>query len=131
MSDLTTVSKAVSGIGTYPFGPTLVKIAVTTNTANCLTGLQVARVATNHPNATTNLQTGAYWIITPTPATGCSFVTTLTLPFAAADNTARACRWLGTGVGDGWDCDDDTHTTVSNTASARWSNTSHRASTRS
>ncbi len=116
LSDTTTVSKPVSGEGTYTFGPTLAKIEVTP-TDGCLTGLQVQRVASNHPHATTNLQTGVYWIITPTPAVGCSFVTTLTLPFAAADSTTRACRWLeGSGGGAGWDCGDDN----ANTPGGAW-----------
>ena len=111
LSDLTTVIKTVSGVGTYTFGPTLARIQVE-NTGGCLTGLQVQRVSGNHPNASANLQTGAYWAITPTLAASCSFVTTLTLPFAAADNTTRACRWLeGAGSGAGWDCDDGSHTT--------------------
>jgi alpha-tubulin suppressor-like RCC1 family protein len=112
LSDLATVSKPISGAGTYTFGPTLARIEVT-NTGGCLTGLQVQRVAGNHPNATTPLQTGAYWAITPT---GCTegFATTLTLPFAQANDTSRLCRWLeGAGSGAGWDCDDETasHTT--------------------
>jgi hypothetical protein len=112
LSDLDTVSKTFSGPGTYTFGPTLARIEVT-NTGGCLTGLQVQRVAGNHPHATTPLQTGAYWTITPT---GCTegFATTLTLPFAQAGETSRLCRWLeGTGPGSGWDCDDATasHTT--------------------
>ncbi|MGC9356938.1 MAG: choice-of-anchor Q domain-containing protein [Anaerolineae bacterium] len=117
LSDTTLVSKSVSGGGTYTFGPTLARIVVT-DTGGCLTGLQVEQVADNHPNATTPLQTGAYWVITPTGCTS-GFTTTLTLPFAAANASSRLCRWLeGTGPGAGWDCDDETasHTTfVANT----------------
>lgn len=112
LSDTTSVSKTVTGAGTYTFGPTLAQIEVT-DTGGCLTGLQVERVAGDHPNATAPLQTGAYWAIT---STGCTsgFTTTLTLPFAAAGAASRLCRWLeGTGSGYGWDCDDATasHTT--------------------
>jgi hypothetical protein len=112
LSDAASASKTVTGAGTYTFGPTLAKIEVT-DTGDCLTGLQVERVAGNHPDATTPLQTGAYWVITPTGCTS-GFTTTLRLPFAAADDTSRLCRWLeGSGPGYGWDCDDPTasHTT--------------------
>lgn len=117
LSDSTSVSKTVSGAGTYTFGPTLAKIEVT-DAGGCLTGLTVERVAGHHAYATVPLQTGAYWIITPTGCTS-GFTTTLTLPFAAANASSRLCRWLeGSGAGAGWDCDDEmaSHTTfVANT----------------
>jgi hypothetical protein len=115
LSDLTTVIKLVSGIGAYTFGPTLARIEVT-DTGGCLTGLQVERVASNHPNASLPLQTGAYWVITPTGCTS-GFEVVLTLPFSEAGASSRLCRWLeGAGSGAGWDCDDGSHTTfVANT----------------
>jgi predicted outer membrane repeat protein len=110
LSDTTMINKGVTGPGTYTFGPTLARIQVN-NTGGCLNGLEVQRVAGDHVNATTPLQTGAYWIITPG---GCTegFDATLTLPFASANSTSRLCRWLGgTGPGYGWDCGDGSHTT--------------------
>ncbi len=101
LSDTNTVSKTISAAGPYTFGPTGVKIEVT-DTGGCLTGLTVERVAGHHAYATTPLQTGAYWVITPTSCTS-GFTVTLTLPAsfvpAAQD---KVCRY--TGVAQVWDC---------------------------
>lgn len=101
LSDNTRVIKAVAaGVpATYTFGPTLAKIVIS-DTGGCLTGIGVERVAGNHPQANNaNLQTGAYWTITPV---GCptGFSASLTLPYALAAAGDKLCRWAGSG----WDC---------------------------
>jgi predicted outer membrane repeat protein len=84
----------------------------------CLT---VTYFPASHPNATLPLQNGVFWTISgkdweDNPVTS-GFTATLTLPFAQAAGTSRACRWLeGVGPGAGWDCD-STHTTHSPNAS--------------
>ena len=94
-----TVSKAVSGPGTYTFGPTLVKVQVT-DTGACLTGLGVQQTDGNHPQAGASLQTGRYWGITPA---GCAtgYTADLTLPTSfTPDASSVACYYTGSQ----WDC---------------------------
>ena len=94
-----TVSKAVSGPGTYTFGPTLVKVQVT-DTGGCLTGLGVQQTDGNHPQAGASLQTGRYWGITPA---GCAtgYTADLTLPTSfTPDASSVACYYTGSQ----WDC---------------------------
>ncbi|MBE2202317.1 MAG: hypothetical protein IAE79_27145 [Anaerolinea sp.] len=77
--------------------------------------LQVIEFIGNHPDATgatdgQNLRTGKYWRILgldfdEVPAT--DYTLNLTLPYAAADENTRACKWLdGAGPGFGWNCSD-------------------------
>ncbi|MCP4289678.1 MAG: hypothetical protein GY792_35525, partial [Gammaproteobacteria bacterium] len=108
-SDSDTVSKTVSTGVTVSFGGTLVKATVV-NDGGCLTGITVQRVAGDHPSALTNIQTGRYWTITPTPL-GCSgFDVTLTLPYdVTASSRDKACRYTGSG----WDCGTDGENTPS------------------
>jgi predicted outer membrane repeat protein len=95
------VSKTVASGGTYTFGPTLVRLHVEDD-GGCLTGLRVQRVEMNHPTATTGIQTGRYWTLTPA---GCSegFTATLTLPLDVTPSSYdKACRWDTSSTT--WDC---------------------------
>ena len=64
-ADSDTVTKAVPGPGAYTFGPTMARVVVN-NTGGCLTGITIQRHNANHSNATTPLQPGHWWSITPT-----------------------------------------------------------------
>ena len=76
--------------------------------------LYVDRLPFNHPHATgltdgANLRTGQYWQIRGLQADGITPATTfnvdLTLPYATASASTRACKWLdGVGSGFGWNC---------------------------
>jgi uncharacterized repeat protein (TIGR01451 family) len=92
-------------VGAYRFNLiSTVQISITTlGTLDCLT---VTRIDTNHPNATTGIQTGRYWAIAATnelgePASGFSVDLTLPTTFVP-DNTDKVCRY--TGSGQTWDC---------------------------
>ena len=100
MADSSTVIKTVSGAGAYTFGPTMVKILVN-STGACLSGLTVQRYDEHHPSATTPLQTGHWWEITPAGCTS-GFNANLTLPtdFLPTAND-KLCRWI---PGTGWEC---------------------------
>jgi len=101
--DSPTVTKAVSGAGTYTFGPTLIKIVVN-NTGACLTGITIQRYNANHPNATSAIQTGHWWEITPVGCTS-GFNVDLTLPTDfTPDANSKVCRWNSGGPGSQWDC---------------------------
>jgi len=117
-SDSDTVSKTVSTGITVSFGGTLVKATVV-NDGGCLTGITVQRVPGNHPSALTNIQTGRYWTITPTPL-GCSgFDVTLTLPYDVTSSSRdKACRYTGSG----WDCGTDGENTPSTSGPAAMPN---------
>ncbi|MBK9053457.1 MAG: hypothetical protein IPL78_21910 [Chloroflexi bacterium] len=91
------------GGNTYTFSPTQVQIEITT--LGSLSCLQVQQVNSNHPNATVGIQTGRYWIITPT---GSGYTVNLTLPASAPDTNDKVCRY--TGVGNTWDCVYNSHT---------------------
>ena len=73
--------------------------------------LRVTQVPHNHPNATSGLQTGQFWIIEGlqsdqgTKATN-DYTADLTLPHnIVPDTNATVCKWLeGIGPGAGWDC---------------------------
>jgi hypothetical protein len=71
----------------------------------CLEGVTVEQTRTDHPNAGAAQQTGAYWTVTPVPASCTSgFSGSLTLPTSfQADAGSQICRYLG--VGTSWDCD--------------------------
>ena len=101
LADSTTVIKAVSGTGTYTFGPTMVKVVI--STLGSLSSLTVTRTESNHPNATTGLQTGRYWTLTPTGcgSNDCAFNLTLPTTFTPYDQD-KVCRY--TGSGQVWDC---------------------------
>ncbi|MGC9400246.1 MAG: LamG-like jellyroll fold domain-containing protein [Anaerolineae bacterium] len=68
-----------------------------------LSCLNVTYFPTSHPNATTPLQTGAFWTLGgtdgETPVTS-GFTATLTLPFSAPDGDDKVCRYTGSG----WEC---------------------------
>jgi len=91
-------------------------ITVTFENPGDLFCLTATYVPASHPEASSPLQTGAFWTISgedvdENPVTS-GFTATLTLPFAAADASSRACRWLeGAGSGYGWDCGGATDTT--------------------
>ncbi len=77
--------------------------------------LYVVEVAGNHPQATSPLQTGRYWIIRglqsdkQTDASG--FSVNLTLPTTfTPDADDKVCRYPGGLGGAGWDCAADSHT---------------------
>jgi hypothetical protein len=101
-ADSPTVTKTISAPGTYTFGPTLAKIVVN-DTGSCLTGITVQRYNSNHPNATTPIQTGTWWAITPTGCTS-GFDVNLTLPTGfvpAPDGNDKLCRHVSDTT---WDC---------------------------
>lgn len=102
-ADSSIVTKAVSGPGTYTFGPTMIKIVVN-NTGACLTGITIQRYNANHPNATSAIQTGHWWDITPVGCTS-GFNVDLTLPTDfTPDTNDKVCRWNPGGPGYQWDC---------------------------
>ncbi len=76
---------------------------------------------TSHPSATVPLQNGLFWSIGGENASGVpvtsGFTATLTLPYAQAGASSRACRYPGGMGGAGWDCGDGSHTTHLHNAS--------------
>ena len=101
-ADGPTVSKAIPGAGSYTFGPTLVKVAVT-DTGGCLTGITVQRSNVDHPNADDPLKTGHWWHVAASPSGCTGFDVSLTLPTDfMPDGTGKdeVCRYLDPG----WDC---------------------------
>jgi hypothetical protein len=91
-------SQSISTTGARTFGLTGVQMDVTT--LGTLSSVQVDRRDSHHPNATTGLQTGRYWMITPT---GNGYTVDLTLPTAfTPDDQDKVCRY--TGSGQVWDC---------------------------
>jgi predicted outer membrane repeat protein len=82
-------------------------VSIQTTTPGNLACLYIDEMEVNHPNATTGLQIGRYWLIRGlqsdkiTPATG--FSVTLTLPSGGIpDSNDKVCRY--TGSGKVWDC---------------------------
>lgn len=105
---------AVSGTPTLHFGLAGITVAVTN--AGSLSSLQVVRRDQDAPDASTAaLQTGKYWIITPTGAVGAF---DLTLPHNNLPSP-RVCEFPGGLGGYGWDCDDGSHTTSNASAVTR------------
>ena len=101
-------TQTISGTGPVDFGITQADMVV--DTLGSLSSLQVDRKGVNHSSATTNLQTGVYWTISPT---GTEYSVDLTLPHnATTASEARACRYTGSGTQ--WECDrtSSTSTTV-------------------
>jgi hypothetical protein len=91
-------TQAISGTGSQTFGLTGVQMNVTAQ--GTLSSVQVDRRDSHHPNATTGLQTGRYWTLTPT---GSDYTVNLTLPTAfTPDDQDKVCRY--TGSGQVWDC---------------------------
>ncbi len=100
----------------YTFANNSSVVITTTATLGNLACLYVDEMGLDHPNATTGLQTGRYWLIRglqsdqQTEATG--FTVTLTLPTDfAPDADDQVCRH--TGSGQIWDCARSSATTNS------------------
>jgi hypothetical protein len=107
-------TRAVSGTPTLNFGLGGITVAVTSG--GSLSSLQVVRRDQDAPDASSvALQTGKYWVITPTGAVG-SF--SLTLPH---NNllSPRVCEFPGGSGGYGWDCDDGSHTSSTSSTVTR------------
>ncbi len=83
-----------------------------TGSVGCLTGITITEFQSNHPNATSQLQNGRYWTITPAGCTS-GFSATLTLPttFTPTANSTL-CRYLGSGLA--WNCNTSSFTTTPN-----------------
>lgn len=75
-------------------------VQIFVNTLGTLGCINVVQINSNHPNATTALQTGRYWTINASGATG--FNVNLTFPDSVT--TPKACRYPGGLGGYGWDC---------------------------
>ena len=104
-------AKAVSATGVKTFG--LTGVSVTTTQLGTLSNIQVDRVGQNHLNAPSAIQTGEYWILTPT---GSNYQTDLTLPHAIVDQTdATVCHYTGSGTN--WDCAHNSATSTTVTRS--------------
>ncbi len=107
-ANTTTVTGYVSGTGSYTFGPTNVTIQVN-NVGNPRNGgrqdttlqtITTVLVNTDHSNATSGIQTGRYWQITPS-AGASGYNLDLTLPHnSVPDANDKLCRYTGSG----WDC---------------------------
>jgi hypothetical protein len=118
-----TLQCGIAAGNSYPF-PTQSGVSILVNSESDLDCLYVDRLPFNHPHATgltdgANLRTGQYWQIRGLQADGITPATTfnvdLTLPYASASASTRACKWLdGVGPGFGWNCGplDGTGTTV-------------------
>jgi len=96
--------RAVSGVGTYNFYANNLPVSVNVATQGDLARINIQRFNTNHPNATTAIQTGYYWQIeglNTSGVTATGYVVSLTLPTSfTADINDQVCRYTGTG----WDC---------------------------
>ncbi len=125
--DSTTIVQAISETkcgftagNTYNF-TTVNPVAITIDTLGTLDCITVTRTDTNHPNATTGIQTGRYWTISGTASGGgaaTGYQVTLTLPHSNLPSP-HACKYPGGLGGAGWDCDDGTHTTSTNSTVTR------------
>ncbi len=94
-SGLIRKSKGVSG-GSQTFGLTGVGLNVTT--LGSFTSLQIDRIGSNHPNASSAIQTGQYWQFTPT---GSGYTLDLTLTHTLSDHTNAAVCYYNSSS---WDC---------------------------
>ncbi len=91
----------------YTFGEVIITVTDVGTDFDCL---RVEQINENHPNASTAIQTDHFWRIEAyhwnwyngAEVTN-DFNVDLTLPYNAADETTRACRWVN-GPGAGWDC---------------------------
>ena len=91
----------------YVFHQTTLPMTVMLTNLGTIDCLAVVPTAANHPNATSNLQTGRYWTITAensagNPATGFTANITLSTNGFAPTANDKVCRY--TGVGQVWDC---------------------------
>ncbi len=100
---------------TYAF-PHQSGVSIEVTTSGNLGCLYVDEMELNHPNATTGIQSGRYWLIRglqsdkSTPATG--FTVNLTLPTTfTPDGNDKVCRYSGSGTL--WDCASSSFTTDS------------------
>jgi hypothetical protein len=94
--DIPSTGNYTFGLAGGPVGGANLNINVTSDN---FTSIQVERIDSNHPNATTGIQTGRYWTIAPTG----SGVADITLPVTfTPDANAKVCRY--TGSGQVWDC---------------------------
>ncbi len=108
-----TLQCGIAAGNSYAF-PTQSGVSILVNSESDLDCLYVDRLPFNHPNATgltdgANLRTGQYWLVRGLQAGGITPATTfnvdLTLPYATASASTRACKWLdGVGSGFGWNC---------------------------
>ena len=108
-----TLQCGIAAGNSYAF-PTQSGVSILVNSESDLDCLYVDRLPFNHPNATgltdgANLRTGQYWLVRGLQADGITPATTfnvdLTLPYATASASTRACKWLdGVGSGFGWNC---------------------------
>lgn len=112
-----TLQCGVTAGNSYAF-PAQLGVSILVNSESDLDCLYVDRLPFNHPRATgltdgANLRTGQYWLIRGLQADGITPATTfnvdLTLPYATASGTTRACKWLENptpATGFGWNCED-------------------------
>ena len=108
------------GAGTYSFPSESDVVVEVTDAGADLACIKVEEVASNHPDATTGIQTGKYWKINAYQSDGSTaatedFTANLTLTHSLADDSnAKVCKYPGGLGGDGWDCarDSSTSTTV-------------------
>jgi predicted outer membrane repeat protein len=110
-----TLQCGVTAGNSYPF-PNQSGVSIFVNSESDLECLYVDELPFNHPHATgltdgANLRTGKYWLIGGFQANGttpaATFNVDLTLPYATASASTRACKWLdGVGPGAGWNCED-------------------------
>lgn len=101
----------------------------TMGTLDCLKVEAMGNV--NHPQATAPIETGRWWHVYGEDSGGNrvtgGFDLAISLPFASANSTTRACKFPGDLGGFGWDCDDDDNgdgiitTFVANTSVTRTS----------
>ncbi|MCA9979585.1 MAG: right-handed parallel beta-helix repeat-containing protein, partial [Anaerolineales bacterium] len=109
-----TMQCGVGAGNSYPF-PNQSGVSILVNSEVNLDCLYVDEIPVSHPNATgvsegQDLRTGKYWLIgglqTDKTSTA-TFNVDLTLPYASASASTRACKWLdGAGPGFGWNCED-------------------------
>jgi hypothetical protein len=111
------------GTGTYTFSTQSGVVITVTGTGTNLGCLVVDETASDHPYATgtsggAGTKTGKYWTLSALRSDGTSpatenFVLNLTLPHSVTPYTdAKVCKYLGGGVGHGWDCDQTTTTST-------------------
>ena len=113
LTDSTSVTQDIDGLSTFTFGPTLGIVDVI-NDGACLSTITINQVSSNHPQATSGLQTGRYWQISQTGCTiSDTFSVNLTLPATTPDANDKVCRYTGTGQV--WDCDADSFDNINNT----------------
>lgn len=84
--------------GTYSFGAT--GILITIDTLGSLTQLCARLTQSNHPNATSGIQTNRYWTVTPTAGAN-NWSLTMSAPVDfTLDGNDKLCRYTGST----WDC---------------------------